>query len=344
MSDIFKKLKNTKDKGERNALKNEIRPLRKEINDRESKTVDSILKNSQVILCTLTGAGLREIQGEFDLVVIDEAAQALEVACWIPLQYAKKCVLAGDHLQLPPTIKSSEAQKDLELTLFQRMIDKFQSPGCKVVNHDGEDSFIVKMLVHQYRMHELIMKYPSYSLYKNKLIAGSEVKSHRLCDLPGVVRTNDTSYPVIFIDTMGLNIREREEDKQASKSNEGEAEIVMRHVRRLIAAGVAQECIAIISPYHAQVHLLRSLVTDENLLKIEVGTVDGFQGREAEVILLSLVRSNDNKVVGFLEDVRRMNVACTRARRQLCVVGDGETLEAEKKWLLGWIKYCNIAV
>ena len=330
MNQTLKKLKMTWDKSEKSKWRNDLKHLRKEISERELKTVDSVLSNAQVILCTLTGAGSKEIQKlkDFDLVVIDEAAQALEVACWIPSLMGKKLVLAGDHNQLPPTIKSELAKKDLEVTMFERLLSLF-----------GEK--IKKMLVMQYRMHQIIMRWPSFQLYDDKLVAGDEVREHRLYDLDGVKGCADSLHPLIFVDTAGCNLFETTSDASSSlsKKNEGEADVVARHCKRLVASGVSPSDIAIISPYRAQVDCLRNLLSP-HFPALEIGTVDGFQGREKEAIVISLVRSNEDHDIGFLKEDRRNNVAFTRARRHLCIIGNSETISCHS-FLSSFVEYCD---
>jgi len=297
----------------------ELKDLRKDYRVRERACVDDLIRSSKVVLATLHGSGggmLR--QAQFDVVIIDEAAQALEAQCWVALLAAKKAVLAGDHLQLPPTIKSSNsrsksAKKEeteasdadgsatLETTLFDRLLAL-------------HGSSIKRMLTTQYRMHELIMRYPSEELYESRLIAGEHVKARLLSELPGVTETDDTREPLIFFDTVGGDFPEKAEDGDIkksrsiaeSKSNEMEAALVVRHVQTLVAAGLKPDDIAVITPYNAQLSIL-SQALKGRYPGIELGSVDGFQGREKEVVIFSLVRSNDQNDVGFLAERRRLN-------------------------------------
>jgi DNA polymerase alpha-associated DNA helicase A len=227
-----------------------------------------------VVLATLHGAGGFQTKDEvFDVVIIDEASQALEAQCWVPLLRASKVVLAGDHLQLPPTIKSLNSKTTkakardseelikgmtLETTLFDRLL-RLHGPGIK------------RMLTTQYRMHEKIMRFPSDELYESKLVAADAVKARLLKDLPYEVKeTEDTTEPLIFFDTQGGDFPEKNEeeevDKKAgkgmmgeSKSNEMEAALVKQHVRNLVDAGVKPDDIAVITPYNAQVCLISFL-------------------------------------------------------------------------------------
>lgn len=371
--------KKTKNGRERKAIWQEVRELRKDFRNREGKCVDSLVSGSAVVLATLHGAGSRQItagnmqgKGGFDVIVIDEAGQGLEVGCWVPIvtaaESAKKLVLAGDHLQLPPTVKSSdqherskedntkrtqvlttELQKlsledkyikaaknlTLEYTMFDRLL------------HDhGSD--IKRLLNIQYRMHEKIMRFPSDTLYDGKLAAAEAVKARLLKDLEyGVEDTEDTREPLVYYDTQGGDFPEKTEDPDTgkksvllgdSKSNDIEAAVVRRHVRALIDAGVKTEDIAVITPYNAQLAVLQSMLR-EQYPGLELGSVDGFQGREKEAVIVSLVRSNDEKEVGFLGERRRLNVAMTRPKRHLCVVGDSETVGHGSAFLKNWMRH-----
>jgi predicted DNA helicase len=250
-------------------------------------------------------------------VIIDEAAQALEVACWIPLLKGTRCILAGDHLQLPPTIQSVEAEKKgLGRTLFERLAELY-----------GDE--VTSMLTVQYRMHQLIMDWSSKELYNSKVKAHPSVAAHMLYDLEDVKRTSSTEPTLLLIDTAGCDMDEKK-DEEDSTLNEGESEVAMAHAKRLVQSGVLPSDIGIITPYAAQVVLLKMLRNKENSLKdIEISTVDGFQGREKEAIIISMVRSNSKQEVGFLSDRRRMNVAVTRARRQCCIVCDTDTVSSD---------------
>jgi ATP-dependent RNA/DNA helicase IGHMBP2 len=247
----------------------------------------------------------------FDLVVIDEAAQAVEPACWIPLLRAGRVVLAGDHCQLPPTIISNEAAREgLSISLMERLLRDLSSQ-------------ISRRLTTQYRMHEAIMGFSSSEFYESSLVADNSVKSHLLSDLQGVTAYQLTSVPLTFIDTAGAGYDEELEPDGESRRNPQEAEVVGRQIQSLIDAGVSSRDIAVIAPYAAQVRLLREQLPIDGL---EIDTVDGFQGREKEAVIISLVRANAKGEIGFLRDTRRMNVALTRARRKLIVIGDSATI------------------
>ncbi|KAL3028608.1 hypothetical protein AAZX31_03G122100 [Glycine max] len=312
------KLLKTKDRNTRKDIQRELRTLSKEERKRQQLAVTDVLKSADVILTTLIGAFSKKLDStSFDLVIIDEAAQALEIACWIPILKGSRCILAGDHLQLPPTIQSVEAEKKgLGRTLFERLAEMY-----------GDE--ITSMLTIQYRMHELIMDWSSKELYNSKIKAHPSVTAHMLYDLEGVKRTNSTEPTLLLIDTAGCDMEEKK-DEEDSTFNEGEAEVTVTHAKRLVQSGVLPSDIGIITPYAAQVVLLKMLKNKEDRLKdVEISTVDGFQGREKEAIIISMVRSNSKKEVGFLSDRRRMNVAVTRSRRQCCLVCDTETVSGD---------------
>ena len=318
-------IKKTRNGRERKAIYGEMRELRKEYREREKKCVDNLVGGSKVVLATLHGSGGFQLRHQqFDVVIIDEASQALEAQCWVALLAARKVVLAGDHLQLPPTIMSlntkSSADKGkskddqpkavdkvtLETTLFDRLL-ALHGPSIK------------RMLTTQYRMHEKIMRFPSDELYESKLIAADAVKARLLIELPYEIRTTeDTMESLVFWDTQGGDFPEKSEDADDdkkktkssllgdSKSNEMEAALVKYHVRNLVDAGIQAEEIAVVTPYNAQLSLL-SKELKERFPGIELGSVDGFQGREKEAIIVSLVRSNPDHEVGFLAEKRRLN-------------------------------------
>ena len=318
-------IKKTRNGRERRAIYGDMKELRKEYREREKQCVTTLLGGSKVVLATLHGAGGFQLKSEnFDVVIIDEASQALEAQCWVPLLTAKKVILAGDHLQLPPTIKSTnikekpaeakvgpEAKRtgllktSLDVTLFDRLLS-LHGPSIK------------RMLTTQYRMHEKIMRFPSDELYDSKLIAADAVKARLLKDLPYSVQdTDETREPLVFYDTQGGDFPEKTEDEASekttkgaimndSKSNDMEAALVKMHLKKLIDAGVAAEDVAIVTPYNAQLVLLAHDLK-ERFPGIELGSVDGFQGREKEAIIVSLVRSNPEHEIGFLAEKRRLN-------------------------------------
>ncbi|XP_058072374.1 uncharacterized protein LOC131221204 isoform X2 [Magnolia sinica] len=309
------KLLKTKDRNTKRDIRKELRTLAKEERKRQQLAITDVIKNADVVLTTLTGASSHKLEGTtFDLVIIDEAAQALEVACWMALLKGSRCILAGDHLQLPPTIQSVEAErKGLGKTLFERLASLY-----------GDE--VMAMLTVQYRMHELIMDWSSKELYDSKIKAHPSVAGHMLYDLEAVQKSSSTEPTLILIDIAGCDMEEKK-DEEDSTMNEGEAAVAIAHAKRLVESGVLSSDIGIITPYAAQVVLLRMMRSKEDKLKeMEISTVDGFQGREKEAIIISMVRSNSKKEVGFLRERRRMNVAVTRARRQCCIVCDTETV------------------
>ncbi len=285
--------------------------LRGQIRSLERSIINGVLDHADVI-CTTTTID-DDLLGDrsFDLVVIDEACQCTEPSVWQAILRADRLVLAGDHCQLPPTVLSDEAAKcGMKQSLMQRLVLR-----------EGDQVF--RRLTVQYRMHQTIMEFSSDTFYEGTLIADASVKSHRLCDLPDVDELPLTSEPIEFIDTAGAEFEEQLEPDGESKLNPKEANVVVRLVRELMDAGVTADQIAIIAPYAAQVRLLRGRLDTQGL---EVDTVDGFQGREKEVVLITMVRSNDRGEIGFLSDTRRTNVALTRAKRKLIVIGDSATL------------------
>ena len=338
MDDKQASIKKTRNGKERRAIYGDIKELRKEYRERENQCVSNLIQSSKVVLATLHGAGGYQLRHEkFDIVIIDEGSQALEAQCWISLLSAKKLVLAGDHLQLPPTIKSinpsppksskhsnnknksedSSLPSSLTTTLFDRLLH-LHGPSIK------------RMLKVQYRMHASIMSFPSTAMYDSQLLAAPAVAHRLLKDLPYPVKdTEDTREPLIFYDTQGgdfpeLDILHNEDDPASSssslnkaallqdatsKSNPSEVLVVMKHVAALVDAGVKGNDIAVVTPYSAQVSLVRGALREKggSFEDVEVGTVDGFQGREKEAVVLSLVRSNGDGEVGFLGEKRRLN-------------------------------------
>jgi superfamily I DNA and/or RNA helicase len=298
--------------GERKQLRDDARSLLADARRMEIQAAEGILDSAAVICATTTG-----IDGQllgprrFDLVVIDEACQSTEPGCWIPLLRGDRLVLAGDHCQLPPTVISREAAAEgFGTSLFERLVE-----------HYGAG--IARRLTVQYRMNRAIMDFSSRELYDGQLEAHASVREHRLCDLADVTPAPITERPLEFIDTAGAGYDEELEPDGESRRNRQEADLVAGKVRELIEAGIAGGDIAVISPYGAQVRLLREQLDAPGL---EIDSVDGFQGREKEAVVISLVRSNPKGEIGFLADVRRMNVAMTRARRKLLMIGDSATL------------------
>ncbi|KAL6453383.1 HCS1 DNA polymerase alpha-associated DNA helicase A [Candida maltosa Xu316] len=331
---VLAKIKKCKRYSERRVLYQELKNLKKELKQREKKIVHELLLQSQVIISTLHGAGSYELKSNdiaFDTIIIDEVSQSLEPQCWIPLllnNKFKRLVIAGDNMQLPPTIKSKKSTSLLGTTLFDRLVTKLEGNKFK------------KLLDVQYRMNESIMKFPSLQLYDNQLKCDSSVESISLIDLPGVEDNELTNTKCIWYDTQGGEFPEQvnESIEGDSKYNEMELLIVKGHIKRLLESGVKPSDIGVIAPYSAQVQLLKKQMGSDN--EIEISTVDGFQGREKEIIILTLVRSNDSREIGFLSEQRRLNVAITRPKRQLCVIGDLELMsQSNSDFLKKWCKY-----
>ncbi|KAM5247003.1 DNA-binding protein SMUBP-2 [Ctenodactylus gundi] len=315
---VFFKNKKTQDKKEKNNFRNEIKLLRKELKEREEAAMVESLTSADVVLATNTGAssdGPLKLLPEsyFDVVVIDECAQALEASCWIPLLKARKCILAGDHSQLPPTIVSHKAAlAGLSRSLMERLVEE-------------RGATVVRMLTVQYRMHQAIMRWASEAMYHGQLTAHPSVAGRLLRDLPGVAATEETGMPLLLVDTAGCGLLELEEDDDQSRGNPGEVRLVTLHIQALVDAGVPAGDIAVITPYNLQVDLLRQSLMHKHP-ELEIKSVDGFQGREKEAVVLSFVRSNRKGEVGFLAEDRRINVAVTRARRHVAVVCDSRTV------------------
>jgi hypothetical protein len=298
--------------GEKQALRSEARELLSLARRTEQEAVERVLDAAPVVCATLTGVDSETLgPRRFDLAVLDEACQSTEPASWVPLLRADRVVLAGDPCQLPPTVLSPEAaERGLAVSLMERVMAQ-PGPG------------VARLLTVQYRMHADIMGFSSAEFYGGELAADQSVIGHRLCDLPGVRAEPLTETPVKFIDTAGAGYDEELEEDTESRRNPQEAALAVKYVRALLDAGVSPSSIAVIAPYAAQVRLLRELLPVPGL---EIDSVDGFQGREKEAVVISLVRSNPEGEIGFLADVRRTNVALTRARRKLVVIGDSATL------------------
>lgn len=336
IDDLVKKLFFSKGKQpDRRSQLDLLKSLRSESRQREANALKSLVESRCVIFSTLTGAASSKLKAEkqFDYVIIDESTQALQAECWIAMCKAKRTViLAGDHLQLPPTVTSPDAaEKGLTETCFDRI--------SKINPH------LITMLNIQYRMNNLIMQWSSKEFYNSKLEAHETVANHTLWDLVSSSETlsfledfPDRGAPLLLIDTAdcpGYNemisadaavVASGIDD---SKYNAGEAQLAFDHMKILVSdLKISPSAVAIITPYNAQVSFIRTLIDAQGDLfaGVEVGTVDGFQGREKECIVFSFVRSNDKHEIGFLKESRRTNVAVTRAKRQICIVGDSNTL------------------
>ncbi len=300
------------DAGMRRDLRQEARAMLNDARKLESDAVERVLNQAHIVCSTLTGLDPVMLgKRSFDLAVIDEACQATEPAAWIPLLRCGRIVLAGDHCQLPPTVLSVDAQRaGFGVSLLERLVD-LHGPS------------ITRRLDVQYRMHEAIVAFSSDEFYDGTLQADESVRTHLLADLPGIQRHELTETPVTVIDTAGAGYDEEPEPDGESRLNPSEARLAARKVKALLEQGLTPAQIGVIAPYSAQVRRLREMLPIEGL---EIDSVDGFQGREKECIVVSLVRSNPEGTIGFLADVRRTNVALTRARRKLIVIGDSATL------------------
>jgi ATP-dependent RNA/DNA helicase IGHMBP2 len=298
--------------GARQAMRQEARQLITDARKIEDQVIERILDSATVICATTTGLDQNLLGRRFyEWCIMDEASQSTEPGAWIPLQFAHRLVLAGDHFQLPPTVISPEAAAaGFNVSLLERLIREL-------------GGHIARRLDVQYRMHTDIMSFSSAEFYENSLVPHESVAFHLLQDLPDAVKNHLTSVPVDFIDTAGASYDEEPEPEGESRLNPLEARLVMHKVQELLDSGIQPEGIAVISPYAAQVRLLRERLKQP---AIEIDSVDGFQGREKEAVIVTLVRSNRDNDIGFLADIRRMNVALTRARRKLIVIGDSATI------------------
>ncbi|MCE9553912.1 MAG: IGHMBP2 family helicase [Planctomycetes bacterium] len=298
--------------GARREARQEAKSLLADAKRLEAQAVEHILDTADVLCATTTGLDSSLLgTRRFDLAVIDEACQSTEPGCWIPLLRCDRVVLSGDHCQLPPTVVSREAADEgFGRSLFERLAT-------------AHGSLITRRLSLQYRMHQAIMDFSAEEFYQSELEADATVRNHVLADLPGVLASPLTQSPVDFIDTAGASFDEELEPDGESRLNRQEAGLVCRKVQELLDCGVPAGDIAVIAPYSAQVRLLREQLP---IAGLEIDSVDGFQGREKEAVVISLVRSNPQGEIGFLSDERRMNVAMTRARRKLLVIGDSATL------------------
>lgn len=319
----FKRKFGYHEKEQRRLLLQEAKALKSDADALEFYIINDLLQTSDVICCTLVGSSHPVMRGKrFKTAFIDEAAQALEPATWIPILRSERVVFAGDHFQLPPTIKSNEAAKNgLAETLFEKGIRR----------HPGRSS----MLQVQYRMHQAIMAFSSGYFYKNELVAHESVRARLL---------HPDQAPVEFIDTAGCGFNEAQDPETLSRYNQEEAFLLIRLFEKLISEIGSENWLernitaGIITPYRAQVDHLEKLVDASAIIQplrglITVNTVDAFQGQERDVIAISFVRSNNEGEVGFLGDIRRTNVAMTRAKEKLIMIGDSATLGSHPFYL-----------
>lgn len=323
MASKYKRHFGHEEREQRRLLKEEARGLKSDADLLEFYIIHDLLQHSQVICTTLVGSSHPVLRGrKFRTVFIDEAAQSLEPACWIPLLKSHRVILAGDHCQLPPTIKSNDAaQQGLAVTLFEKGIAKHPEQAT--------------MLQVQYRMHEAIMRFSSSYFYQGELSAHASVKS-------ALLRPNQS--PIDFVDTAGCGFTEKQDPESLSRFNEEEAALLIRLTEMLVADIGLEEWVhqgitlGIITPYRAQVDCLNKFASASPVLEplhklLSINSVDAFQGQERDVIAFSFVRSNEKAEVGFLGDIRRTNVAMTRARKKLIMVGDSATLGSHPFYL-----------
>ncbi len=298
------------------ALSNRLHNLRRRAVELEVKIQVEIFESARVVASTLVGSDNAVLKGRrFTTLYIDEAGQALEAACWIAIRKADRVIFAGDHCQLPPTVKSVEAERaGLSRSLMETVVDKCRSA--------------VELLTVQYRMNEAIMRFSSDWFYGGRLQAAEEVKCRGILDFDS---------PVEWLDTSEMDFSEKYVSATGGRVNPDEGEFMLdsleAYIKRIGEKRVEDENLdfAVISPYKAQVSWLRRNAKKRNVLrrlkgKIAINTIDGFQGQERDVVFISLVRSNDDGKIGFLSDLRRMNVAMTRARMKLVIIGSAATL------------------
>jgi ATP-dependent RNA/DNA helicase IGHMBP2 len=311
-------------KSKREQLKQEAREMSAWANEMEQRLIDQLLNEAHVITCTLMGASHSVLDGrKFRTVVIDEAAQALEPATWIPILKASRVILAGDPFQLPPTVKSMEAQREgLSVTLIEKAIQRISN---------------VNLLNVQYRMNQAIMQFSNKWFYDGQLSAHPSVLSRELSNF-------QDEKAVVFIDTAGCGFDEKQHTENLSRYNPEEFYVLREHLYQFLDLFPYEKpSIGIISPYREQVVTMENHIEEDPMLKdldITVSTIDGFQGQERDVIYISLVRSNEKNEIGFLSDYRRMNVAMTRARMKLVVVGDSGTI-GENKFYKAFLDYAD---
>ncbi len=311
MAHQYKRSFGKRERDQRKALFDEAHRIIKDVGKIEQFIIDDLVEKAQVITATLVGCNHHTVRDKrYHTVVIDEAGQALEPACWIPILKAEKVVMAGDHFQLPPTIKSDTAAKNgLITTLLEKT----------AILHPQA----VTLLEEQYRMNEAIMGFSSTEFYGSRLKANAAVAGHLL--FPG-------DMPMSFVDTAGCGFDENAEG--TSTINPDEGAFVFKHLdtlaEKLKENNTDFPSVAIISPYKSQVRLLKELFEASPLFlyskKISINTIDSFQGQERDVVYISMTRSNTGGTIGFLSDIRRMNVAMTRARKKLVIIGDSATI------------------
>lgn len=322
-----------KDRNRTESWHQKIERLKSRATELEIRINNDLFSQAHVIASTLVGSSSRLLQGmKFSSLFIDEAAQALEPATWIPIRRAGRIILAGDHCQLPATVKSFEAMKaGLGKSLMERVVESH--PEC------------VKLLTTQYRMHKDIMNFSNHWFYEGKMSAAPEVKDRSILDFDTAVEWIDTSTPedssLVTDDSFDENAFTETVTGNFGKINKDEALLTLSSLQSYIEKIGVQRFleenldIGLISPYRAQIHYFRYLLKRSPFFKpvrkrISVNTVDGFQGQERDIIVISMVRSNDTGQIGFLRDLRRMNVAMTRARMKLLIIGNTQTLSSNR--------------
>lgn len=334
MAGKYKRVFGKEDAAQRAAFYAEAKNCIKEARLLEEHVVNSLFENAQVICCTPVTSTNRALQKKtFHTLFFDEASQALEPMVWIPLTKCNRVIFSGDHFQLPPVVKSMKAKSEgLDITLLDRCIKL-----------DGVSS----LLTRQYRMHNAIMSFSNAYFYNNELEADITVKE-ALLDA-----TSDSdllSTPVELIDTAGCSFDEVQNPETLSLCNPGEADLLFKHLNLLLEQYThsypdQKISVGVISPYKEQIELLTEKLKEQDfsgkpIHPISVKTIDGFQGEERDVIYISLVRSNANSEIGFLSDIRRMNVALTRARKKLVVIMDTSTI-GNHPFYKSFIEYCE---
>jgi ATP-dependent RNA/DNA helicase IGHMBP2 len=325
MAQKYKRNFGREEREQKHLLFVEARKCQLEAEMLEDFIVNDELNKAQVIACTPVGSMHRLLRKKiFNTVIIDEAAQALEPMCWMVIAKAHRVIMAGDHLQLPPTIKStSQEVKVLKQTLFEKCM---------------QQDALSTLLDTQYRMHQHIMQFSNEQLYNNMLKADITVKETVLIPNDNLMYCHT---PVTYIDTAGCGYDEAINKESLSLANRDEAIMLLKYVGKLLEEYYANATtsntltVGIISPYKEQVNMIQTIITDDNPfenypIKLTVKTIDGFQGQERDIIAISLVRSNSEGEIGFLSDTRRMNVALTRAKQKLIVVGDSATIGNHK--------------
>lgn len=333
MAGKYKRVFGKEDAKQRAAFYAEARNSIKEARLLEDYLVDELFKTAPVICCTpVTSTHRAMSRKRFGTLFFDEASQALEAMVWIPLLKCKRLILSGDHFQLPPVVKSQEAKKGgLDKTLLDRCIEL---PETTV------------LLNRQYRMNTAIMGFSNAYFYNNALIADETVADHALVnDEDGTLGKT-----IEFIDTAGCSFDEEQNPETLSYSNPREGVVLFRHLQQLLseyASSGSEDAIeiGIISPYKEQQEWLKdnlnlAELATEKLNSLQIKTIDGFQGEERDVIYISLVRSNERQEIGFLGDLRRMNVAITRAKKKLVIIGDSATIGANP-FYKSFLEYCD---